>query len=1163
MTVTARKYNPGFLSDDELVASFCVRTDELESMLEVLRECSGSSNTHQIVIGPRGSGKTSLLLRISVEIHRDAGLSSRLFPIVFSEESYEVSSAGEFWLECLSRLADQAPPSDNGPDLRRTLDEFRQIRDDRALGDRCLGALQDFSDQEGRRLVLIVENLNMMLRDIADPEVGWQLRQTLQTEPRILLLASATSRFLEIDNPECALYDLLRVITLRPLDSKECAALWRSVSGRSRPPGTIQALRILTGGSPRLLTIVGRFGARLSFRELMADLLNLVDDHTEYFKSHLDALPAQERRVYLALANLWKPATTREIADRARVDTSKCSAQLARLVERGAVEVTGGSARRKLYYLAERLYNIYYLMRRARGPVPLINALIRFMEGYYSADELRELGVRIAHEATGLGDEMQLVFRTAFSQLLELRSLKAHREELRSLAPWNLGDRPGDRPYIPVAESEAKALFNNALALATNGRMSEALVAWDEVVRRVGASSTTVNLEVMARALINRGNTLAALGRPDEALATWHEVARRFGCEDSQTHLRAAARALVSKAAMLSELGRPWEALATCDDVLDRFGAINSPVAPVEVAFAMVCRGRVLGDLDRPEDALAAWDEVLQRFGSGDEPTILEQVASALVNKGAVLARLNRPEESLAACMDVVQRFGNGDTPSMAEPVAMALANSGSTLLLMNRPKEALAAWDEVVRRCEAGECPEHHPIVATSLIQKGATLLRLNRPNDALKAWDEVVRRSGTSDGPEALRNVDTALANKRGLLANLGRAEEALVVCDEVVERFGEIDSPGFSLAVAEALVSKGALLVGLNRQREGFAAWDEIVRRFGSSEEVIVRETAAIALLHKRNTLARMNRHDDGIAVCDEMVRRFGSSGTPTAQAMVAMALVDKGGALAELDRLDDAMDAFAEVVRRFESSDLPELQDAFAAALLGKSAVLARLGRSSQALSICDEVLQRHRTGTAPQSLHTVASALVAKGNVLVRLNRLEEASAVWEEVVQRFKHSDLPMLRNAAEMALFKKADIELNRGRATAAIELVSPVLERESAGQADSRWQGHMIRAKANLADHNIEACVRDVEAVLAILPELGPLPKAALDGLSSLAVELDPQKIRDLIKASPASDLLLPMTTALDKELGLEPRVAKEVAEVAEDIRRDWQERRKGKKS
>ena len=394
MTITARKYNPGFLSDDELVASFCVRTNEFDSLIETLRECSGNSNIHQLLIGPRGSGKTTLLLRVAAEMRRDADLSSRFFPVVFAEESYEVSSAGEFWLECLSRLADQTPQSADEPDLNRTFEELRYIQDDQMLADRCIGALLDFSDRQGKRLVAVVENLNMMFRDIAGSEAGWRLRETLQTEPRILLLASATSRFQEIDNPKRALYELFRVLTLRPLEVEECAGLWQSVSGRPRPPETIRALRILTGGSPRLLTILARFGGNLSFRQLMADLLDLVDDHTEYFKSHLDALPQQERRVYLALADLWKPATTREISDRARLDTSKCSAQLARLIDKGAVELAGGTARRKLYYVAERLYNIYYLVRRSRGPVPLLEALIRFMEGYYSPEELRQYSAR-------------------------------------------------------------------------------------------------------------------------------------------------------------------------------------------------------------------------------------------------------------------------------------------------------------------------------------------------------------------------------------------------------------------------------------------------------------------------------------------------------------------------------------------------------------------------------------------------------------------------------------------------------------------------------------------------------------------------------------------------------------------------------------------------
>ena len=84
----------------------------------------------------------------------------------------------------------------------------------------------------------------------------------------------------------------------------------------------------------------------------------------------------------------------------------------------------------------------------------------------------------------------------------------------------------------------------------------------------------------------------------------------------------------------------------------------------------------------------------------------------------------------------------------------------------------------------------------------------------------------------------------------------------------------------------------------------------------------------------------------------------------------------------------------------------------------------------------------------------------------------------------------------------------------------------------------------------------------MLAILPKLDLLPKEVLDDLAKVGVEIGAERVRGLIQASPAdADLLSPFITALERELGMEPRVAREVGEVAEDIRRDLAELREGR--
>ena len=1006
--MTTRKYNPGFLTDDELVDSFCVRMGEFESIVDMLRECTGSANPHQIAIGPRGSGKTSLLLRVAAEVCRDTELRAGFFPIVFAEESYEVATAGEFWLECLSRLAIQVPFGEDAPNLHRTYEDLRTIQDDQILAERCLGALLDFSDREGKRLVLMVENLNTMFRDMADSEAGWRLRKILQTEPRIILLASATSRFDEIDNPDHALYDLFRVLMLHPLDTKECAALWEAVSGKCPPPETIRSLEILTGGSPRLIAIVARFGAGRSFPELVAELLDLVDDHTEYFKSHIESLPAQERRVYLVLADLWKPATTREIAARARLETSKCSAQLTRLIERGVVQVMGGTARRKQYYLTERLYNIYYLLRRSRGQDSLIKALIQFMESYYSGTELRDIGAHIAREAGSFDGELQALAQIALVQMIRLPALAGHREELLAMIPEGCTE-----------------VFERGSA--PSNVESKTLVGVEQHPRRGDQSSEDTN---------EQAEFLAAKEIFDEAVA-------------------------------LKNQNQQEDALTAYDELVRRFGDSEMPMVPQLVALALFERGSTLDDLDRLEDALTAYDEVLRRFAESQVLNLLRLVAAALVTKGVILGRLGRPEEVLATCDEVVRRFGDSKAPGLVELIVFALFDKGWALDALDRSEDALVAYDEVVRRFGDSEMPVVLGSVARSLVSKGFILGRLNRPEEALVACDEVMRRFGDSETPDLLESVAKALSGKGHALGDLDRLEDALVAYDEVVRRFGDSEMPVVLGSVARSLVSKGFILV-------------------------------------------RLNRPEEALVACDEVMRRFGDSETPDLLESVAKALSGKGHALGDLDQLEEALASYDEVIRRFGDSEMLGL-------------------------------------------LEAAAQALVSRGLTLGRLNRPEEALATFDEVVRRFGDSELPAFRMVTEGALLIKANFEIECRQYKAAIETVGRVLDICRAESLENRCSAHLIRAKATLANGDLSASERDIAAVLTILPDLDSLTKESLNALMTFSIEIGPERMVELIQVSPSANLLLPLTTALEQELGHEPRVALEVAEVAEDIRKD----------
>lgn len=428
------KYNPAFLESDKLVENFVVRQTDLQMIAKIVRENTAASNQHVLVIGPRGSGKTTLVRRVSAEIARDETLGEAWYPLVFAEESYNALSAADFWLESLFHLAEQT----RDPQRMESYHELRRDPDEKRLAQRALGQLLDFADSIGKRILLVVENLDMLLSEFSSETEAWALRHTLMNEPRLMLLATATARFEAIDHPAKAMFEMFRIHDLRPLNDEECNTIWELVTGASLPGLQIRPIRILTGGNARLIALVARFGEKRSFRDLLENLIDLIDEHTDYFKSHLDNMAPMERKVYLSLAELWKQSSAKEIAEVARLDVNTTSAYLKRLASKGKVVVENEGKRKKWYSISEGIYNIYYLMRRRGGPSARVKAAVRFMVGLYEPVVAAKL---VLDESCTLKPEECRDHMMALVEIFQLLS-DSQRLEIANSLPKDVFDSP-------------------------------------------------------------------------------------------------------------------------------------------------------------------------------------------------------------------------------------------------------------------------------------------------------------------------------------------------------------------------------------------------------------------------------------------------------------------------------------------------------------------------------------------------------------------------------------------------------------------------------------------------------------------------------------------------------------------------------------------------
>lgn len=798
-----RLYNPALMSDEEMRATFVARQpliDELLSLIE--HQPDGAGIQHVALIGSRGMGKTTVLLRLRLAL-AERGLDAHWQAVCFPEESYSVADLAGFWVEALRQLA--AETHDPALDERATrlMAEYPKADDLHAA---AFAVLKDWRRQHRKRLVLLVDNLDLILEQINDDRDNARLRDVLMNDGTLMLIGGATTFFHEARAYDQPLYNFFKIYNLEELEFSEIQDLLRQRARRDQipdferklteHPGRLRALIYFTGGNPRLVLMLYQVLMQADFVQVRAGLEKLIEEVTPYYKAKTESLAVQQRQVLDAIARATaithEGVTPTTIAAATRLPANQVSTQLKRLVDLGYLRAANLRERSSYYVLSERLYAIWYQMRFGRDARQRMHWLVSFLQVWYEDADILTTGKQLEtrfheHIASGRLSEARGVLEhrryladaakdgslrasemdRVVQDYLDLKDLETLKNEvlpdlrLEQLSPETLlalkesdctSEQAMEQALAAITESptnspEARALATNLLGFmaGTAGRTEEALRHFDRAV--------AINPEADF-AWCNRGRALINLKKYEEALASYDRAV-----------------------AINPEYDAAWYNQGLCLGVLKRF---EEAVASFDVAIAFkpdnndawCCRGLALADLGRYEEALASYDQAV---------AIKPEDDTAWSDRGICLGELERFEEAIGSFdRAIALKPDNGEAWYYR---GVSYSNKSVACLQEGNRELATLNWREAWKSAEHVEKEKWHELTSETLL----TFAQLGHPELARQLLTE----AGLDEPLFPLaRARDYLLTGEAALLEKLSPEVKKLV--EEIVEKLRASGQP-----------------------------------------------------------------------------------------------------------------------------------------------------------------------------------------------------------------------------------------------------------------------------------------------------------------------------------------------------------------------------------
>ena len=394
MSLVAHKYTPSEMSERELDATFAARGHTVDYLLKSLRDQMHSGTLSSFVVtGPRGAGKSTVIRMVALRLTRDPELSRAWLPVVFPEEQFGVASLRDFLAAILRELS-----TGGLSDAKAWLEKVETESNDEQSQQLAVTGLREITRTARKRLVVFVENLNLLLEECLDDQMKGTLRRLLMTDPFMLLIGSSVHVFESLKSYDESFFNYFGPVPLDRLSAEQVFELLRRraefdgderfLSDFQEQRPKIRAIVHLAGGNPRLILMLYELLSQRQVTTIVQCLRRLVDELTPLLKDEMENLPPQQRKIVHALMEKGGTAQPTDLVERTRLPLNAITTQLKRLKDAQIVELLGGGKGRAANYtVPDKLFSIWYQMRYLNQNRRRIELFVEVLRIWFEAEE--------------------------------------------------------------------------------------------------------------------------------------------------------------------------------------------------------------------------------------------------------------------------------------------------------------------------------------------------------------------------------------------------------------------------------------------------------------------------------------------------------------------------------------------------------------------------------------------------------------------------------------------------------------------------------------------------------------------------------------------------------------------------------------------------------